>query len=369
MKFTISTKPLKNATNLGIIKANISKYYYRSSLVQLTADRDTLKINIEAAGIKTRMVLHGSGDTDETCCILVECAKFKTLLDSIENDIISLEFSDGSLCVHAGTSKFVIPQMINADDMQLDEPMDQYTGGATITMKPANWQFIKDHQLFAIATKEDHPVYTNVWVGQDHTVIVGDMDLSLFTFSKKGDFDTSCLFPTSLVNLFASIPEGSTVTKVGKSYVLNITTDSYSLITEFAPKYEEDEAVGSYNSEIILSKAAHPRNFITVDIGPIIKFLGQTALFRVTDLDKVLEFAVADGKLTLTNKSNSYSMAITTTDTYSLSFNADLIKSVLSNFDADRINIAPMPGENNTTVGCIFWTDNLTVILAGVALK
>lgn len=369
MRFTVSTKPLKNATNLGIIKANISKFYYRSSLVQLTATRDTLKINIEAAGIKTRMVLHGSGDSDVPCCILVECAKFKTLLDSIENDILSLEFLEDSLCIHAGTSKFVIPQMIDSDDMRLDEPIDEYAAGEVSTIKPANWQFIKDHQLFAIATKEEHPVYTNVWVGKDRTVIVGDMDLSLFTFSKKGDFGTSCLFPTSLVNLFASIPDGSTVTKLGRSYVLNISTDSYTLVTEFTPKYEDDEAVGSYNSEIILSKATHPRNFITVDVGPIIKFLSQTALFRVTDLDKVLEFSVAAGELTLKNKSNVYSMNIIGTESYSLKFNADLLKGVLTNFDSDKINIAPMPGENGTTVGCIFWTDNLTVILAGASVQ
>lgn len=368
MRFTVNTKPLKNVTSLGIIKANISKFYYRSNLVQITANRNTLKLNIEAAGIKTKMVLHGSGDEDTTHSIIVECAKFKTLLDSIDNDIMSLEFSDGGLYVHAGTSKFVIPQMLDVNDVQLDEPIDQYNATNKITIKPANWQFIKDHQLFAIATKEEHPVYTNVWVGADHDVIVGDMDLSLFTFSKKGDFDTTCLFPASLINLFTSIPEGSTVAKIGRNYVLNISTDSYSLVTEFIPKYEDDESVGNYHSEIIMGKATHPETYITVDVGPILKFISQTALFRQSDLDKVVDIDVADGKLTLTNKSNTYTMSVMAVEPYSLKFNIDLIKSVLANFDSDRINIAPMFNDDNTPIGCMFWTDNLTVILSGVSV-
>ena len=80
MRFTVSTKPLKNVTDLGIIKANISKFYYRSNIVQITATRDTLKLNIEASGIKSRMTLSGSGDSDTAASVLVECAKFKNLI-------------------------------------------------------------------------------------------------------------------------------------------------------------------------------------------------------------------------------------------------------------------------------------------------
>ncbi len=97
MKFTVSTAPLKNVMNLGIIKSNISKFYYRSNIVQITADRDTLKLNIEAASIKTRMTLRGSGDEDAVRTVMVECLKFKNLIDSIDSEIISLEFIDGGL--------------------------------------------------------------------------------------------------------------------------------------------------------------------------------------------------------------------------------------------------------------------------------
>lgn len=364
MRFTVSTKPLKNVTDLGIIKANISKFYYRSNIVQITATRDTLKLNIEASGIKSRMILQGSGDEDTTASIMVECAMFKNLIDSIETDIVTFEFIEGGLYVHTGTSKFAIPQIIDVADVQLDEPVDQYKSDNVITINPASWQFIKDHQMYAIATSNKHPVYTNVWVSENKDVLVGDYDNSLFTYSKCGDFDTTCLFPTSLINLFTSIPEGSKVVKVGNSYVLAIDTDSYSMITEFMPKYESDESVGSYNSEIILNMLAHPESFITVDVGPISKFISQTAILRQGDMNKVIDFTLSGGKLTLTNKASNYSMDVASDGTYTVKFSIDLFKNVLSNFDSDKVNIAPMM-RGESAIGCIFWTDTLTTLLAG----
>lgn len=365
MKFTVNTKALKNATNLGIIKSNISKYFYRSNVVQITANHDTLKINIEASGIKTKMTLGGSGDEDATKSVIVDCSIFKTLIDSIESDILSIEFVAGGICIHAGTSKFSVPQMLDSNDVQLEEPIDNFTVSNTVTIKPADWQFVKDHQMYAIATKESHPVYKNVWVGDNNDILVGDFDLSLFTYSKRGEFDSVCLFPPTIINLFTSLPEGSTVSKVGRSYILNIETDSYSMITEFMPKYEDDEAVGSYNAQMIISMLAHPESYITIDVGAITKFINQAAILKQSDLDKIFDFILNDGTLTLTNKTNSYTMSVDSSDSYSVKFNSELLKSVLTNFDSDKVNIAPMT-RGDMTIGCIFWTDSLTTVLAGM---
>lgn len=365
MKFTVNTKALKNATNLGIIKSNISKYFYRSNVVQITANHDTLKINIEASGIKTKMTLGGSGDEDATRSVIVDCSIFKTLIDSIESDILSIEFVAGGICIHAGTSKFSVPQMLDSNDVQLEEPIDNFTVSNTVTIKPADWQFVKDHQMYAIATKESHPVYKNVWVGNNNDILVGDFDLSLFTYSKRGDFDSVCLFPPTIINLFTSLPEGSTVSKVGRSYILNIETDSYSMITEFMPRYEDDESVGSYNAQMIIGMLAHPESFITVDVGAITKFINQAAILKQSDLDKIFDFILNDGTLTLTNKTNSYTMSVDSSDSYSVKFNSELLKNVLSNFDSDKVNIAPMT-RGDMTIGCIFWTDSLTTVLAGM---
>ena len=364
MKFTVNTKSLKNATDLGIIKANISKYYYKSNVVQITATLDTLTINVEASGIKTKMVLAGSGDEDTVSAIIVECSVFKSLIDSIDTQIMTLEITAGTMYIHAGTSKFSIPQMLDISDVQLDEPAEDYVVSNTSTIKPADWQFIKDHQMYAIATKESHPVYKNVWVGKDRDVIVGDYVSSLFTYSKRGDFDTTCLFPASLINLFTSIPEGSTVSKIGKSYILNITTDNYSIITEFMPKYEDDEAVGSYKADMILDMLKHPTSFISVDIAPITKFINQTSLLIHSEQDEVFDFIVKDNTLTISNTVSSYTMPATTDETYQVKFHVDFLKRVLSNFDNDTISIAPMR-RGDAVIGGIFWTDNLTTLLAG----
>lgn len=373
MKFVVSTKPLKNVTSLGIIKANLSKYYYRSHVVQITATRDTLKINIEAASIKTRMTLQGSGDSDTPVSVIIDCLMFKSLIDSIETDVMSIEFVQGGISIHAGTSKFSIPQLMDANDVQLNEPTDIYSATSTITIKPENWQFVKDHQMYALSVSEDHPVYTNVWVGADKEIIAGDYDMGRFTYSKYGDFDTTCLIPPSLVNLFTSIPEGSTITKVDRSYLLNVATDSYSMVTEFTPKYEDDDSVGSYNSNIILGTFKHPDNYITVDVGSITKFINQTAIVKQSDLDKYLDFSVSDGILTLTNRTSHYSMDVSSIQSYSVKFVMEYIKQVLVNLDSDTVNIAPMirsgVDANGQTIeraiGCIFWTDNLTTVLAG----
>ena len=369
MKFTISVKPLKNVTNLGIIKANISPFFRRSALLQITATQDTLKLNLEAASIKTKMTLMGSGDSETPATIMVDCAKFKQLIDSIDNDVMTLEFVPGGITIYAGTSKFSIPQLVDDNDMQLTEPVSEYTAVSTVAIPTANWQFVRDHQMFAISASEERPVYRNVWVGEDNGVIVGDMDIGLFTYSKQGSFDSACLLPASLINLFTAIPEGSTVSKIGNNYMLSIETDSYSMVTEFTPKYEDDTAVGSYNSQIILDKMTHPDTSITVDIAPIIKFFNQTSIVNQAGVDKLVTFNVENGQLTLSNRVSNYSMEVDTQDSYKVIFVTEYIKKVLSNLDSDNVNISPMlrtlPNGTVMAIGCMFWTDNLTVILAG----
>lgn len=367
MKFVVATKPLKSATALGIIKANISKFYNRSGIVQITATRDALKINIQASGIKTRITLSGSGDSDVAESIIVDCSVFKNLIDSIESEVIAIEFVPGGISIHADTSKFAISQMIDVADMRLEEPMEPTNAEASVTVKPSDWQFVKDHQMYAIATKDTHPVYMNAWVGADGDVIVGDFDLSMFTYSKRGAFGNTCLFPTALINLFSSIPEGSTVSKIGKNYILSIISESYSIITEITPKYEDDEAVGSYNSKIILDMLVHPESYVTIEAGAITRFINQTSIISKAELDKVFDFTVQGNELTLANATSSYSMTIESTseNKFTVKFNSDLFKSVLSNFDSETINVAPMV-RNGTAIGCIFWTDNLTTLLAGV---
>ena len=61
MEFVVNTKPLKDALELGIVKANISNLYLPSSLAQVHATSDKLIINLECRGILTEITLPGSG--------------------------------------------------------------------------------------------------------------------------------------------------------------------------------------------------------------------------------------------------------------------------------------------------------------------
>lgn len=373
MKFTLSTKPLQNVIGLGIIKANISPYFARSASVQLTATRDTLKLNVEAIGIKTRMVLKGSGDTDETVTDIVDCQVFKGLIDSIDNDVITIEFLPQGISVHAGRSNFSIPRLSDAESVQLEEPKSDAPTSDTIMITAADWQFVRDHQMYAVSTSDAHPVYRNVWVGEDHGVIVGDYDIGMFTYSKHGSFNTSCILPTSLINLFTSIPEGSTITQFGDSYGLSVETDSYSMFTEFTPKYESDSAVGSYNSEIILKMFTHPDVSAAINIAPLLKFMNQMAIVTQPGVDKLFNLTVGGGTLTLSNRVSSYSMPVDTDAEYSVTFLAGLLKKVLANLDSDEIHMAPVlrtttgaDGQPSVrAIGGLFWTDEVTAVLAG----
>lgn len=66
-------------------------------------------------------------------------------------------------------------------------------------------------------------------------------------------------------------------------------------------------------------------------------------------------------------------MEVAADESYEVKFPSDMLKNVLSNFDADKVNIAPMrrdetDDDGNTkviTIGCLFWTDTLTTLLAG----
>ena len=323
MKFTLNSKPLKNVTDLGIIKQNISSLYYRSNIAQITATRNSFQINVEAAGIKTAMVLKGgSGDTDETASILVDCSTLKSLIDSIDSNVITFNFDTGSLGIISGTSKFTLPQILDVRDVQVSAPTENFTADETITIKAESWKFIKDHQL-----------------------------------------DSTCLLPISLVNLFTNIPEGSTISRIGKTYILNIDTDSYSMSTEFTPFYEDDESVGSYNADIILGMLTKSDNFLTVDVTPITKFIGQISLLSQGAFDKNVDLSISNNVLTLSALDCEYKLNIDSKTDYSVQFDMDKFKDVLSHFDDDNVKIAPMERDGQT-IGCIFWTDSLITLLA-----
>lgn len=368
MKFSCSTRPLIDALNLGIVNQNVSKFYQKSCLAQLTADRHTLRVNLEADGVLTELHLKGSGDADETVTVFVDSLTLKQLVATFEAPVTSFEFTEGGLVLHSGKSKFNLPKMIDGEELELKAPARAEATNPVIDIDKSDWKFIKDYQMYAIAMSFIHPVYTKVWVGAEGDVIVGDFDNSLFTHSKKSKLGKTCLLRDTVINLFNTLPDGAKLTQLDRSYLITVQTDGFEYASEFTPQYENDEGVGSYNSEIILGMmAADESKAIKVNVAAINKFLNQAALLS-SGTEDVITFSYDVDQVTL--KDNNVDCKIDVAgvpgvEHYEVQFKTTLLKSVVGNCDEDEVKVAPMVQED-TVIGITVWTKNMTVILAGI---
>lgn len=367
MIFNVSTKPLTDALNLGVVNQNVSKFYQKSCLAQVTASARDLVINLEAANVLTELRLKGSGDFEETVTMFVDCLILKQLVSTFTNGVTSFEFTEGGLILHSGTSKFTLPKMLDGAEIELNAPhSDNLQTALAVPIDQSDWKFIKDHQMYAIAMSFIHPVYTRVWLGEKGDVLVGDFDNSLFTHTTKNKLGKTCLLSDTIVNLFNALPEGAKLNKVDEAYVIQVTTDGFSYLSEFKPIYESDEGVGSYNADIILDMMQPAvESGVKVNTEAIIKFLNQAALLSSSTEDTIT-LAVDSTTLALTDKNVDCKLAIeNSTESYSVEFKTALLKSVVSNFDEDNVMIAPMKQEDEVA-GIIVWTKQMTVVLAGI---
>lgn len=367
MKFTTNTKPLADALNLGVISSNVSKFYQKSTLAQVTCDRHQLKINLEAARIVSEIRLPGSGDEDTTSTVFVSCTLLKDLVNTFDSQVVTLEYVDGGLVLHSGKSKFNLPQQVDDADLALDTPSAITEGAQTIDLNKDSWKFVSDHQMFAIAMSFITPIYTKVWVSKDHDVIVGDYDNSIFTHSTKNNLDDTCLLSDTVINLFTSLPEGAKITKLEKSYEVSVKSDGYEYVAEFTPEHETDEGVGSYNADMILEMfKIDDANSITVKVDPINRFLNQAALLADNINTSRLDMTVSSNEIAFKNNEVDCKLPLNTPSTaeYTINFMTGKLKSVLSNMDEEDIKITPFYQEDQV-VGAVFWTKNMSVLLAG----
>lgn len=373
MKFTCSTKPLQNALKLGVVKSNISKFYQKSCLAKLTCTRDTLRVNLEASRIVTQLTLHGSGDEDTAASIFVDCQVFSDLVSTFDSDVLTIEFVEGGIILHAGKSKFTLPHLLDDSDLDLAAPqkLDSNEIHQAYELKSADWKFIADHQMFAIATNFIHPVYCRVWVGESGDVLVGDYDNSIFTHSTKSSLGRTCLLPPTIINLFTALPEGSQLINTGSSYLVQVSTDGYEYLTEFSPESEADESVGSYNSEVFMELFANKDNAITLDVPKVTKFLNQASLVA-SAVDTPMDFIVTPEFATIRDNSVDCKLPIsgeTSIGNYSCRFKANFLRAVFSALDTETVNVSPtFQTEDGVTevIGVMFWTDNLSILLAAI---
>ena len=367
MQFQVSTKPLTDALNLGVVNQNVSKFYQKSCLAQVTASRRELKINLEAANVLTEVHLKGSGDSDETVTLFVDCLLLKQLVSTFEASVTTFEFTEGGLILHSGKSKFTLPKMLDDAELELTPPNTSESAAVStdIDINQSDWKFIKDHQMYAIAMSFIHPVYTRVWMGDKGDVLVGDFDNSLFTHSKKSKLGNTCLLSDTIVNLFNTLPEGAKLRNIGNSYIITVTTDGFEYMSEFKPIYETDDGVGSYNSDIILEMMGHEESGVKMNTAAINKFLNQAALLS-TNTEDTIKLTVSNGNISLVDSNVDCKLPVEgVTEEFSVEFKTSLLKSVVSNFDEEVVSIAPMKQEDEVA-GILVWSKHMTVVLAGI---
>lgn len=361
-KFTVSTKPLIDGLNLGILNANISNFFQRSTMAQVTANKNSLIINLEAAFIYSEVEFKGMGTEDASSTVFVSSSLLKQLVSTFEASTTTFEFDESGLILHSGKSKFTLPKVIDAD-MTFQRPGS--LSSDIIDIKKEDWKFIKDYQLYAIAMSFVHPVYTKAWCGESGDVLVGDFDIGLFTHSKKGNLRRTCLLSDTIINLITSLPEGAKMYKAENSYIVHVKTDGFTFTSEFEPKYESDEDMGSYNADMILSIMNVDGESVKVNVAAIMKILNQADLLSTKSEDSI-KLSVSTGQITFTDVNVNCSIPAegTITNPYSVEFNIDSLKKVMSNCSEDVVSIFAAQNEGEVSGITIFSKDLITSIAA-----
>lgn len=365
MEFKTNTQPLADALNLGIVNANVSKFYQPSCLAHLTATRNKLIINLEAERLITQITVSGMGSENDELSVFVDNLKLKQLVNTFDTNTVDLVFAEDGLTLKSGKAKFTLAKMVD-EEVAIKKPATPFEDDPEIAVSKDAWKFISDKQMYAIAMNYIHPVYTRAWMGNEGDVIVGDYDSSLFTHSTKNTLGVTCLLKDTIVNLLTSLPEGSKLYKHGKSYIVVVNTEGYEMITEFTPEYEdEDGSIGNYNSDIILGIFDTPERHISFNPAIINKFLSQADILSEGS-DDIIDVTFENGKLSFDGPRVDYDVDVAgECDPFELKFKSKALKSVLSRYDDETMNLAPL-SNGDEVAGITVWSNDLVTSVAGV---
>lgn len=364
MKFIVNTKPVINGLDLGIIASNITKFYQKSCIVELTIENNSLRINTEASAIKSELIFKGSASGDGQNHVFVDSLLFKNLMKTIDSDTVEFEISENGLTIYAGKSKFNLPQVVSGDDLELSRPENLDEVSRFIGIDKAGWEFIKDQQMYAIAMSFIHPVYTHAWLSETSGVIVGDFDNSIFTHSHAAHLTSTCLITDTIINLLTTVPEDSQIIQLGKNYEIKVETDPYTYVCEFLPRYEEDEGIGDYSSDVILSLFDHETG-VDINTSVVSKYISQAELFTTTN-DDTIDLKMTDDAFNLINQNVNCKIPVDNPfGEFSITFKISLLKDAISHMDSEIISICPLL-QDDQVAGIIMWTENMETVLAGI---
>ena len=288
----------------------------------------------------------------------------KQIVATLESATVTIEYTDGGIVLHSGSSKLTLPQLADSSDGELKRPELPKDSDPKMKLDNTDWKFVKDYQMYAVALSFVHPIYMNVWVSESGDVIAGDFDNSLFTFSKRNKLGTTCLLTDTIVNLFNSLPEGAEITKMGESYRVGVKTDGYEYASEFTPKYE-GEATGNYRADVFLAQVVKdPAKAFKVAVAPIAKFLSQADL--LSSGSTKVNISVSGNQLQLKDDNIDCKIAIEgQCPDFSTPMDSDHLRSVIGHLDAENVSISPIV-DGDEVNGLVIWTDNLAVVIGSM---
>lgn len=364
MKFTVNTKPLKSALSITIVDSNVSKFNQVSTLVQLTMSNTKLTINTEAVAIKSEVSIFGSGDGNAS--ILIDALLFKKLISTINSTQIDIEFTDDAVILKTASSSYSLPKILDVSQANISRPVSLTPEDIenAVESEKDSWKFIKSHQMYAVATTDEYPVYRYVFVGENGDVLVGDFKSSIFTHSTSKILNEDCLISESVVNLMNSVPDGAVITKKSDCYVIYAKTDAFEYISSFVPRYESDE-FGNYNHDIIIEvMSTFDKEHVTVNAQDIINVLNQAQILN-NKLTKI-DMSVNTDSILLSTDTMKSSIAsdVTQKDSYKITMNPNSLRNVLSHCTDEKLEIYPSTN-NGEIVGIIILSGKLSVVVAG----
>lgn len=368
MKFAVSTKPLSDALGLGVVNANVSKFNSKSCIAQISASGNTLKINLEPTLIVTEIEFNGLNDDPAGNEVrFVDSLLFKQLVSTFEAAQTILEFVEGGVIIHSGKSKFTLANITDSDG-RLNTPAANVSEDSFEPINFGSWKFISDRQRQFAGMAFQHPIYNRAYVTESGDVFVGDMDNSVFSYSEKGTLKETCLLGDTILNLICAVPETAKIAKLENGYQIKLKTDAFMLTSDFYPEHEEDEGVGSYNSDVIAELVQHTERYFKLPTKNIALTLKQADLLS-TSSEACVSFGVSGNTAILKDDSGRIDSKIDITGTEGLEFNCTfklkLLSQVLNDFPGDVAYIGPAEQEDEI-VGIVAWDDDLTVVLAEV---
>ena len=367
MKITVNTKNLYDALKLGVINSNVSKFFPNSLYAQLSLENGKLRINIEAENVLTELVIPGICDSDEPASEFIESVPFKNIVSTITSDTVDIDFVNGGIVVKSGKSKYTLNNSSGGVGIVYNRPISDFHDLESYPISVDDWKFIRDNQLFAISdSKTSHPVYRYVWVSENDDVLAGDFERDFFIRSQYPTLGSTCLLSDTIINLFASLPDGCNLYHVGNEYVIRYLSDAFSYYTQFTPASESNPSIGSYNSEFIIEMLYPSDNYSTISCEEVYKCLKQASLlFDGNSSRWIIKFEKGEGSVHISDDHVDVEIECTGTnvDNYTTYFFYENFERLMRNYKSGTFNISPIIQEDSV-VGVIVWNDDTISVLS-----